>query len=97
MRARAQATLPKGGGWAFEPKWDGFRAIAWSGGRLDSRRKRPLLHYFPELAAALVDLPPDTVLDGEIIVPIAGVCELGDRPKLLASTHLPAFDLHRHS
>ena len=50
MRVRAQATLPKGRGWAFEPKWDGFRAIAWSGGRLDSRRKRPLLPYFPELA-----------------------------------------------
>ncbi len=75
MRLRAQATLPKGHGWAFEPKWDGFRAIAWSGGRLDSRRKRPLLHYFPELEAALADLPPETVLDGEILVPIEGVSD----------------------
>ena len=61
--------LPPEGDWAFEPKWDGFRAVAWSGEvRLDSRNQRPLLRYFPELAAPLRALPAGAVVDGEIVV-----------------------------
>jgi ATP-dependent DNA ligase len=68
MEARAQDGLPAGD-WAYEPKWDGFRAVAWSGEiRLDSRNLRPLLRYFPELEAALQALPPGTVVDGEVVV-----------------------------
>ena len=50
MEARVRASLPEPPGWAYEPKWDGFRALAWSRGadgepRLDSRNRRPLLRY----------------------------------------------------
>jgi len=69
MEARVAGALPPEGDWAFEPKWDGFRAIAWSGElRLDSRNRRPLLRYFPELEGPLAALPPGTVVDGEIVV-----------------------------
>jgi ATP-dependent DNA ligase len=65
--ARPRAKLPQDEGWAFEPKYDGFRALAFVDGDevyLQSRGKRPLRRYFPEL-----DFPPGRyVLDGEIIV-----------------------------
>ncbi|MCY4456010.1 MAG: ATP-dependent DNA ligase [Chloroflexi bacterium] len=73
MEALADARFPEPPGWAYEPKWDGFRALAWSAGadgepRLDSRNERPLLRYFPELRGALDALPAGTVVDGEIVV-----------------------------
>ncbi len=70
MEARVRETFPTPPGFAYEPKWDGFRALAWCGPapRLDSRNERPLLRYFPELTESLQSLPPGTVLDGEIIV-----------------------------
>jgi ATP-dependent DNA ligase len=65
--ARSRAALPDGDGWAYEPKWDGFRAIAFVDGDelyLQSRNGRPLTRYFPELR-----FPPGAyVLDGEIVV-----------------------------
>jgi ATP-dependent DNA ligase len=65
--ARSRAELPEGDGWAFEPKWDGFRAIAFRDGSecfLQSRNGRPLSRYFPE-----VDLPDGKfVLDGELVI-----------------------------
>lgn len=65
--ARSRATLPDEPGWAFEPKWDGFRAIAFVDGEaadIRSRNDRPLSRYFPELA-----FPAGRyVLDGEIVV-----------------------------
>jgi ATP-dependent DNA ligase len=65
--ARSRASLPQGDGWAYEPKWDGFRAIAFVDGdetRLQSRNGRDLTRYFPELV-----LPSGRyVLDGEIVV-----------------------------
>lgn len=68
MEARVHDGLPSGD-WAYEPKWDGFRAVAWSGEvRLDSRNHRPLLRYFPELEVPLRALPPGTVVDGEVVV-----------------------------
>ena len=61
--------LPADDDWWFEPKWDGFRTVAWGGDiRLDSRNRKPLLRYFPELAEPLRRLPPGTVVDGEIVV-----------------------------
>jgi ATP-dependent DNA ligase len=63
--ARSRASLPEGEDWAYEPKWDGFRAIAFVDGAetyLQSRNGRPLSRYFPELA-----FPEGRyVLDGEI-------------------------------
>jgi ATP-dependent DNA ligase len=65
--AKPAKALPTGEGWAYEPKWDGFRALAFvDGGEvyIQSRTGRPLTRYFPELAF------PDGryVLDGEIVV-----------------------------
>jgi ATP-dependent DNA ligase len=65
--AKTARTLPTGEGWVYEPKWDGFRAIAFVDGgdvHLQSRNGRPLSRYFPELAF------PDGryVLDGEIVL-----------------------------
>ena len=68
MEAKVRTTWP-GDGWAFEPKWDGFRAIAAGGeGRLDSRKQKPLLRYFPELVSMIEAIPEGTVVDGEVLV-----------------------------
>lgn len=68
MEARVRVGIPEGE-YAYEPKWDGFRAVAWSGDlRLDSRNRKPLLRYFPELVPALEALPGGTVVDGEIVI-----------------------------
>jgi len=65
--ARSRSSLPQGDGWAYEPKWDGFRAIAFVDGdevRLQSRNGRDLTRYFPELTFAARRY----VLDGEIVI-----------------------------
>src|SRR3954469_12499713 len=65
--ARPAKKLPAGEGWVYEPKWDGFRAIAFVDGAdvyLQSRSGKPLRRYFPELA-----FPAGRyVLDGEIVL-----------------------------
>jgi ATP-dependent DNA ligase len=65
--ARSRPRLPDGEGWAYEPKWDGFRAIAFVEGdqiELQSRNGRTLTRYFPELR-----FPAGRyVLDGEIVI-----------------------------
>ena len=65
--ARSRAKLPEGDGWAYEPKWDGFRCVAVVDGDeayLQSRNGKPLTRYFPELK-----FPPGRyVLDGEIVI-----------------------------
>jgi ATP-dependent DNA ligase len=70
MEARVREVWPEPPGWAYEPKWDGFRSLAWAGStpRLDSRSRKPLLRYFPELVPALEQLAPGTVVDGEIVI-----------------------------
>ena len=70
MEAKVSVAPPTAGSWAFEPKWDGFRAVMWSAPdpHIDSRSQKPLLRYFPELAPALDQLPAGTVLDGEIFI-----------------------------
>jgi len=76
MEARVSEKWPTGE-FVYEPKWDGFRSLSWSVPeiRLDSRNKRPLLRYFPELEPALRQLPPGTVVDGEIVVVVDGVTD----------------------
>ena len=65
--ARSRSALPDGEGWGFEPKWDGFRAIAFVDGEdveLQSRNGKDLTRYFPE-----VRFPSGSyVLDGELLV-----------------------------
>ena len=70
MKARVRATPPTGEGWMYEPKWDGFRMVAYGGDevRLDSRNGKTLLRYFPELRPALDQLPSGTVVDGEVLI-----------------------------
>ena len=69
--ALSRRQLPEDEGWAFEPKYDGFRAIAFVDGadvHLQSRGGKPLSRYFPELA-----FPADRyVLDGEIVIAAQG-------------------------
>jgi len=75
MEARLVATLPEGPDWSYEPKWDGFRCIAWrDGGRVALRSKsgKPLGRYFPEVEALLLGLGTERfVVDGELGVAIA--------------------------
>lgn len=77
MKARVRETPPEGPGWVYEPKWDGFRMIAWAGEkpRLESRNGKDLLRYFPELAPSLAEMPAGTVLDGEAVVIGEGVTD----------------------
>ncbi len=74
MEAKVAAELPTGEGWQFEPKWDGFRCLAYkSGGRVELRAKsgKSLSRYFPEMVAALERARADEfVLDGELAVPV---------------------------
>ncbi|MBN9795904.1 non-homologous end-joining DNA ligase [Pseudonocardia alni] len=71
--------LPTGAGWSFEVKWDGMRVLAevTDGGgepalRLRTRSGRDVTANFPELAG-LVDLAPDVLLDGEVVLLDGGV------------------------
>jgi len=72
MEAKVQSELPFGDGWQYEPKWDGFRAVAFKDGDeviVHSRNQKPLTRYFPELVPALQKIKPHrVVLDGEIVV-----------------------------
>src|SRR5262249_7412762 len=75
MLAKLTEALPAAGAFLFEPKWDGFRAIVFKGASdlfIQSRDLRPLDRYFPDLHAVLVEqLPRDSVVDGEIVIPTA--------------------------
>ncbi|MGA7281152.1 MAG: ATP-dependent DNA ligase [Acidimicrobiia bacterium] len=76
MEAKVSETWPSGR-YLYEPKWDGFRSLSWGApaNQIDSRNKRPLLRYFPELEPALDQLPSGTVVDGEIVVVVDGVTD----------------------
>jgi len=76
MLAKRVAELPKGDGWIFEPKWDGFRALIFRDGDevlIQSRDTKPLNRYFPELIDPLKTLLPQRcVLDGEVVLARGG-------------------------
>jgi len=82
MEAKSVAQLPTGTDWQYEPKWDGFRCIAFRDGDgvdLQSKSGQPLSRYFPELVEALLKLKPKQfVLDGEIVVPVEGRLSFDD-------------------
>jgi ATP-dependent DNA ligase len=77
MEAKLVDALPEGEGWQFEPKWDGFRCLAFRDGgdiALMSKAGRPLGRYFPEVVEAMRDVPEQRfVLDGELIIPVGGI------------------------
>src|SRR5437762_9544802 len=72
MEAKVQSELPRGDAWQYEPKWDGFRAVAFKDGDevvIHSRNQKPLNRYFPELVPAIQRIKPKrAVLDGEIVI-----------------------------
>ncbi len=77
--ARSAKELPRGEGWRYEPKWDGFRTIAFRDGddvQLQSRGGKPMNRYFPDVARQVQEMPSDAlVLDGEMLVVVDGVQE----------------------
>jgi ATP-dependent DNA ligase len=74
MDAQLVPELPAGAEWQYEPKWDGFRCLAFRDGAtvdLMSKAGKPLGRYFPELVERLAAVPAKRfVLDGEIVVPL---------------------------
>jgi ATP-dependent DNA ligase len=74
MEARPVAELPSGPQWRYEPKWDGFRCLAFRDGdnvELRSKSGQKLERYFPDVAAALAALPARRfAIDGEIVIPV---------------------------
>ncbi|HEX4652942.1 MAG TPA: ATP-dependent DNA ligase [Candidatus Udaeobacter sp.] len=101
MEARSVEEIPAGGGWQYEPKWDGFRCVAFRGGEqiyLQSKNGQPLARYFPDVAEAVAVLPPKRfVLDGELVVPVSAALSFDElqlrlhpaasRVKKLAEAH----------
>jgi ATP-dependent DNA ligase len=74
MEARSADDIPVGDSWQYEPKWDGFRCLAFRDGRdvyLQSKAGQPLARYFPDVVAQLLKLKAKRfVLDGELVIPI---------------------------
>jgi ATP-dependent DNA ligase len=74
MEALLAAELPAGGGWQYEPKWDGFRCLARRDGdnvTLTSKSGKPLARYFPEVVEMLRGTrETQFLLDGELIIPV---------------------------
>src|SRR5436853_3498857 len=81
LSAISETGIPKGDGWEYEPKWDGFRKLVFRDGdevALASRGGRPMTRYFPELLPAFRALrEPKLVLDGELVVVGANGLDFG--------------------
>jgi len=82
MEAKSVEKLPAGDIWQYEPKWDGFRCLAFRDGNkvdLQSKSGQPLARYFPEVVDALLELKArQFVIDGEIVVPVKGKFSFDD-------------------
>jgi ATP-dependent DNA ligase len=76
METRSVDEIPSGSDWQYEPKWDGFRCIAFRDADnvyLQSKAGQPLTRYFPDVVEALAKLPAKNfVLDGELAISISG-------------------------
>jgi ATP-dependent DNA ligase len=76
MEMRSAAEIPDGPEWQYEPKWDGFRCIAFRRGAdvtLQSKAGQSLGRYFPEIVEAFGQVRHiEFALDGELVVPLAG-------------------------
>jgi ATP-dependent DNA ligase len=105
MEARLVDELPTGKMWQYEPKWDGFRCLAFrDGDKVDlmSKAGKPLARYFPDVVAMLKTLKPKRfVLDGEIVVTVDGAIDFDQllqrihpaksRVEMLSSTYPATF------
>jgi ATP-dependent DNA ligase len=82
MEAIAVDEIPAAGSWEYEPKWDGFRCVAFRNGsnvHLQSKSGQPLARYFPEVVENLLALPATRfVVDGELVVPIGNRLSFDD-------------------
>src|SRR5688572_25736638 len=76
MEALSVEDIPVGPEWQYEPKWDGFRCLAFRDGasvELQSKSGQSLTRYFPEMVEALRGVKSAAfVLDGEIVIPSDG-------------------------
>ena len=76
MEARSVEAIPVGDEWQYEPKWDGFRCIAFRDGDeiyLQSKAGQPLARYFPDVVESLAALSArHFVIDGELVIPVDG-------------------------
>jgi ATP-dependent DNA ligase len=74
MEAKLVDEVPREAGWRFEPKWDGFRCLAFREGgevMLKAKSGKPLNRFFPDVVAGLKGLPADRfVIDGELIIAV---------------------------
>ena len=72
MEAQSVAVLPKGKEWRYEPKWDGFRCLAYKKDgliTLRSKSNKPLDRYFPDIVEMLGKIDADDfILDGELVI-----------------------------
>ncbi len=79
MEAKLASVLPTGAGWQFEPKWDGFRCLAFRDGErvaLMSKSGKPLDRFFPEVAALVGRLNAMRfVVDGELLIELKGAVD----------------------
>ena len=102
MEAQLVNELPTGSGWQYEPKWDGFRCLAFrDGDRIDLRSKagKPLARYFPDVVATLKALKAKRfVLDGEIVVPHDGSLSFDELLARFCACGQPYWSdpFHRH-
>ena len=98
MEAKLVDEIPSGEGWQYEPKWDGFRCLAFRDRdtvALQSKAGQPLGRYFPELVEAIASLPSDKfVLDGEIVIPVGNHLSFDD---LLMRIHPAASRIRKLS
>lgn len=82
MEAASVGEIPIGDEWQYEPKWDGFRCLAYREGNdvdLRSKAGQPLGRYFPELVAAIGAVRADQFgLDGEIVIPSGAALSFDD-------------------
>ena len=74
MEAKLVPALPAEPGWQYEPKWDGFRCLAYRDGDtvdLQSKSGKPLARYFPEVVDLVRGLASRRfILDGELLIPV---------------------------
>ena len=98
MEAKLVDDIPSGALWQYEPKWDGFRCLAFRDGdkvELQSKAGQPLGRYFPEIVEGLRQLKPKKfVLDGEIVILINGHLSFDD---LLMRIHPAASRIQKLS
>jgi ATP-dependent DNA ligase len=77
MDAELVHELPRGGAWQYEPKWDGFRCLAFRSGKaveLQAKSGKSLARFFPDVVTLLGSLKADRfVIDSELLIPVEGI------------------------